>query len=128
MTYPRVALIEDDEAMRPLICALLEMEGYEVRSIGNLEPEEEILGELKSIRPDLILLDVNIHGKDSFHFVQKLKSTADFSHIKVLMSSGMALEDECRNVGADGFLLKPYMPDELIEKVDNLIGSIKLSG
>ncbi len=128
MEHPIVALIEDDETMHPLICALLEMEGYEVKSIRQLEPEDEVLHELSGLKPKLVLLDVNIHGKDSFRFVQKLKSQADFSNTKVLMSSGMALENECRDVGADGFLLKPYMPDELIEKVDTLIGSTKLRG
>jgi DNA-binding response OmpR family regulator len=122
MTPPKVTLIEDDETMRPLICALLEMEGFSVSSLHSLEPEDEVLQDLSAEQPDLVLLDVNIHGKDSFGFVQRLKSQAGLRGVKILMSSGMALEEECQKSGADGFLLKPYMPDELIEKVEKLIG------
>jgi len=116
-----VVLIEDDETMRTLLGELLRMEGYQVVSLGSIEPEDTVLSQLIEQEPDLVLLDVNIHGRDTFTFVRKLRSKREA--IRVLMSSGMPLESESINVGADGFLMKPFMPDELLRKVQHLVGS-----
>jgi len=68
-----------------------------------------------------VITDVFINGKGSFDFIEKLKQQDGCSQTKVLMSSGMAVEEECFLHGADGFLLKPYMPDELIMKINHLL-------
>lgn len=122
MSSPKVVLIEDDETMRTLLGELLRMEGYQVVSLGSIEPEDTVLNQLLDQKPDLVFLDVNIHGRDTFTFVQKLRSTRE--GIRVLMSSGMPLESESAAVGADGFLMKPFMPDELLTKVHNLLESV----
>lgn len=121
MSSPKVVLIEDDETMRTLLGELLRMEGYQVVSLGSIEPEEIVLSQLIEQKPDLIFLDVNIHGRDTFTFVRRLRSSQE--GIRVLMSSGMPLESESIDVGADGFLMKPFMPDELLGKVQHLLGS-----
>jgi len=121
MSSPKVILIEDDETMRTLLGELLRMEGYQVVSLGSIEPEDTVLSQLIEQEPDLVFLDVNIHGQDTFTFVRKLRSKREA--IRVLMSSGMPLESESINVGADGFLMKPFMPDELLRKVQHLLGS-----
>jgi DNA-binding response OmpR family regulator len=121
MSSPKVVLIEDDEAMRTLLGELLRMEGYQVVSLGSIEPEDTVLSQLIEQKPDLVFLDVNIHGRDTFTFVRKLRSKREA--IRVLMSSGMPLESESINVGADDFLMKPFMPDELLRKVHHLLGS-----
>lgn len=121
MSSPKVVLIEDDETMRTLLGELLRMEGYHVVSLGSIEPEDSVLSQLLEQEPDLVLLDVNIHGRDTFDFVRNLRSKR--KAIRVLMSSGMPLESESIKVGADGFLMKPFMPDELLNKVQHLLGS-----
>ncbi len=121
MSSQTVVLIEDDELMRSLLGELLRMEGYQVVSLGSIEPEDTVLNQLIEQKPDLVFLDVNIHGRDTFTFVRKLRSSRE--GIRVLMSSGMPLESESITVGADGFLMKPFMPDELLEKVHHLLGS-----
>ncbi len=121
MSSQTVVLIEDDELMRSLLGELLRMEGFQVVSLGSIEPEDTVLNQLIEQKPDLVFLDVNIHGRDTFTFVRKLRSSKE--GIRVLMSSGMPLESESITVGADGFLMKPFMPDELLEKVHRLLGS-----
>lgn len=121
MPSPKVVLIEDDETMRTLLGELLRMEGYQVVSLGSIEPEDTVLSQLIEQEPDLVFVDVNVHGRDTFTFVQKLRSKREA--IRVLMSSGMPLEFESIKVGADGFLMKPFMPDELLSKVQYLLGS-----
>jgi DNA-binding response OmpR family regulator len=107
--------------MRTLLAELLRMEGCQVVSLGSIEPEDTVLSQLLEQKPDLVCIDVNIHGRDTFPFVRKLRSKRE--GIRVLMCSGMPLEAESLGAGADGFLMKPFMPDELIRKVHHLLGS-----
>lgn len=123
MLGQRIIIIEDDNDMRPLMSTLLEMEGYQVVSFDNIQPEMQILNQIAKYNPDLVLMDVLIKGKSSFDFVKKLKQQSACNHAKILMSSGMAVEEECYRHGADGFLLKPYMPDELVLKINELLES-----
>jgi DNA-binding response OmpR family regulator len=121
MSSPKVVLIEDDDTMRTLLAELLSMEGYQVVSLGSIEPEDTVLRQLIEQKPDLVFMDVNIHGRRTFDFVERLRSTQ--AGIRVLMSSGMPVEAESMDVGANAFLMKPFMPDELLEKVHHLLGS-----
>lgn len=121
MSSPKVVLIEDDDTMRTLLAELLRMEGYQVVSLGSIEPEDTVLRQLIEQKPDLVFMDVNIHGRRTFDFVERLRSTQ--AGIRVLMSSGMPVEAESMDVGANAFLMKPFMPDELLEKVHHLLGS-----
>ncbi|GAB4475068.1 MAG: hypothetical protein Kow0088_11590 [Anaerolineales bacterium] len=107
--------------MRTLLGELLRIEGYQVVSLGSIEPEDTVLQQLIEQKPDLVFLDVNIHGRDTFDFVQRLRSAQD--GIRVLMTSGMPVEAESKHVGANGFLMKPFMPDELLNKVHHILGS-----
>ena len=121
MIGQRVIIIEDDHPIRQLMSALLEMEGFQIVSLDSIEPEDQTLKKVKLQHPDLVITDVFINGKGSFDFIEKLKQQDECSQTKVLMSSGMAVEEECLQHGADGFLLKPYMPDELIMKINHLL-------
>lgn len=120
MSSPKVVLIEDDETMRTLLGELLRMEGYQVVSMDSIEPEDTVLTQLIDQKPDVVFLDVNMNGRDTFAFLRKLRSKKE--GIRVLMSSGMPLETESINVGADGFLMKPFMPNELLTKLHHLLG------
>ncbi|MCS6908756.1 MAG: response regulator [Anaerolineales bacterium] len=121
MSPRKVVLIEDNQMMRNLLGELLRMEGHQVVSLASIEPEEAVIRELVDQKPDLVFLDVNLNGRDTFAFVQKLRSSC--GDIRVLMSSGMPLEAESLAVGADDFLMKPFMPDELLDKVRSLLGT-----
>ena len=49
--------------------------------------------------------------------LRTIRSDNRISDMRVLMTSGMDLKDQCVEAGADGFLLKPYMPDDLIQLI-----------
>jgi DNA-binding response OmpR family regulator len=50
-----------------------------------------------------------------------IRNDPDFKDIKILMSSGMDFTYQSMEEGADGFLLKPYMPDELIARIQEIL-------
>ena len=117
----KILLIEDDTTMLSLLGTLLEFEGYQVASLNGEADAENILQKMRGERPELILLDVHLPGVSGFELMRRMRVDDNLKSTKVLMSSGMNLSLECRQAGADGFILKPYMPEELVEKIRETI-------
>lgn len=111
-------LIEDDSTMVSLLTTLLDLEGFAVTA----PPNHHINSFLQAIieeRPQVALVDVNLRTGSGLDLVRQIRSEPEISEMKVLMSSGLDLKDECAEAGADGFILKPFMPDELIRMIHN---------
>ena len=111
----KIMLIEDDATMLSLLGTLLEFEGYQVASINGEANAENILQKMRGEKPELILLDVHLPGVSGFDLMRKMRVDDILMSTKVIMSSGMNLSLECSQAGADGFILKPYMPDDLVK-------------
>jgi CheY-like chemotaxis protein len=109
----KILIIEDNPTMLSLLKTLLELEGYHV-SIAAGETVGDILNSIHQENPDIALLDVYLKDISGMDVVKQLRQTETSKHTTVIMTSGMNLEEQCLKEGADGFLLKPYMPDDLI--------------
>jgi len=114
----KVLLIEDDPTMVSLLHTLLEIEGYEA---VQLESFDNVVESVRSIAPDVILMDVHLKNTDGLYLLESIRKESALEDIKVIMSSGMDFNDESYLKGANGFLLKPYMPDELVALIDQLL-------
>jgi CheY-like chemotaxis protein len=115
----KIILVEDDLTMRSLLKMLLELEGYVVAECDK-KTENEIITSIADEKPNVVLLDVHIHKINGIDVLKRIRSDPNSRELKVLMSSGMAMEEQCLKAGANGFLLKPYMPDDLLNKVRSL--------
>lgn len=109
----KVFLAEDDETMVTLLQTLLKIEGFETVSLDLAGGD--LLAELKKDIPELLLLDVNLPSENGLDVVRAMRADRQFANTRVIMASGMSLKDKCLENGADEFLLKPYMPDELVD-------------
>jgi CheY-like chemotaxis protein len=109
---PKILLLEDDRDMTMLLQTLLEIEGYQVRSY---DPKQPIVGQLEKEIPDLILLDVHLGGQDGIQILRALRQAPALGEVHVVMTSGINLTEECLNEGANAFIVKPYMPEHLLE-------------
>jgi len=110
----KILLVDDDPITKTLLKTLLEMEGF------NVVPWElgtDVLEKLQMEQPDLVVMDVNLNGLDGIEVLHDLRAEQKFHHIRVIMSSGMNYQEECHREGANAFLLKPYMPDDLIKVI-----------
>jgi DNA-binding response OmpR family regulator len=107
----KILLIDDDPQMVTLLTTLLEIEGFRVDSSDG---SGSVNAQIQESRPDLILLDVHLNEASGLDIVQTIRRDPDFATTTVVMSSGMDLAPECLEAGADYFLLKPYMPDDLL--------------
>jgi DNA-binding response OmpR family regulator len=115
---PKVLLIEDDKMMTTLLKTLLEIEGFQAGEYNGQE-QATLQETLTREKPDLILLDVHLRRVNGFDILQEIRADHRFQNIRVLMTSGMDLRTKCLESGADGFLLKPYMPDDLIRIIQH---------
>ncbi len=109
-----IMLAEDDLTMISLLKTLLGMEGYQVIA---LDTDADVYEAVRHERPDLLLMDVHLPHISGLEVLDHLRTDETVRGTRVLMTSGMNLEEECLAHGADDFLLKPYMPDDLLRKL-----------
>jgi CheY-like chemotaxis protein len=122
---PKVMIVDDDRTMVSLLKILLEMDGFEV---VNVTHGRDFLPNVREEKPDIVLLDVFLTNMDGKELVAEVRRSEDLSDLKVIMTSGMDLADQCAQAGADAFLLKPYTPEQLLqvlqENLENVGGNV----
>jgi DNA-binding response OmpR family regulator len=117
---PKIMLVEDDATMVSLLQTLLQMEGYQVVKMKE-ETLENILSIVRQEQPDLALVDVHLKELNGFDVLSALIKERGPAGMGVVMSSGMECRSQCLQNGADDFILKPYMPDDLITVIHNTL-------
>ncbi len=110
---PKIMLVEDDATMVSLLQTLLKMEGFQVVKMKD-ETLESIMSIVRQEEPDLALVDVHLKELNGFDILRNLLKERGPAGMGVVMSSGLECRSECLQYGADDFILKPYMPDDLI--------------
>jgi CheY-like chemotaxis protein len=115
-----VYIVEDDVIMVGLLKTLLDMEGYQVSTYVS-HPDLSIPEILNKMQPDVLLLDVNLRNMDGLEILQEIKKEPGLSGLKIIMTSGSDYQDICLRYGADNFILKPYMPDDLIKMIRDVV-------
>ena len=113
----KVLLIEDDPTMLSLLETLLEIEGFEVKIVNDYS---SILEHVESESPDLVLMDVHLKEIDGLEVLASLKKDQNLEKIKVIMASGLDYKNQSIQTGANDFIQKPFMPDELVSKIKRL--------
>jgi CheY-like chemotaxis protein len=59
-------------------------------------------------------MDVHLGGQSGMQILQEIRNHKDLEHVRVVMTSGLDVREQCIQSGANAFLLKPFMPDDLI--------------
>ena len=116
----RVLVVDDDEVIRRLIAVNLQLEGFEVETAVD---GQDCLDRVTDIAPDVITLDVMMPRLDGWETAIRLRRSPDTAHIKVVLITARAQEDDKTRgarVGADAYLTKPFDPNEMIRVVREL--------
>jgi DNA-binding response OmpR family regulator len=108
---PKVLLAEDDATMVSLLQTLLKMEGFDVLA---LDASSDVAAAVQREKPDALFMDVHLGGQSGMHILESIRRNQENADVRVIMTSGMNMKEECISRGADVFLLKPFMPDDLI--------------
>jgi DNA-binding response OmpR family regulator len=112
-----ILIAEDERDIRDLITFTLTYAGYEVLQATN---GEEALKIALAEKPDLILLDVRMPYMNGYEACIKIKSEESLQDLPVVFLSAKGQETEVQTglqAGAVEYILKPFSPDELIERV-----------
>ena len=112
----KVMLIEDDQTMVSLLTMLLNLEGYLVKTPTN-NHMDGILNDILRERPHIALVDVNLEEGNGLDLLREIRQAPTIMGTRVIMFSGLNLQEECIQAGADGFIQKPFIPDELIKLI-----------
>jgi len=118
---PIVLIVDDDERVREYVRVNLEMEGYSVREASSAE---QGLAVLEEVSPDLVLLDVMMPEVDGWEMLRRVQDRHGVGAIPVVMFSGKVDEESADDAavrGAQGFLGKPFDPQQLIEHAKQLL-------
>ena len=113
-----ILIVEDDEVTRARLAAYFEAESYRVSQSENGEGVDRMIAESAI---DVVLLDINLPGKDGLQLARELSEKSDVGIILVT-----ARDDEIDRIvgleiGADDYVTKPFNPRELLARVKNLI-------
>lgn len=116
----RVLVVDDDEVIRQLIAVNLTLEGFEVATACD---GQDCLDRVLDVDPDVITLDVMMPRLDGWETATKLRTNPSTTHIKVVLITARAQEDDKRRglgIGVDAYVTKPFDPSEMIQIVRDL--------
>ncbi len=109
--------VEDDASIRDIEVYALQSTGFDAKGF---EEGESFLEALETERPDLIILDVMLPGKDGIELLKILKASPKYMDIPVIMATAKGAEfDKVKglDLGADDYLVKPFGMMEMISRV-----------
>ena len=119
---PLVLVVDDSATSRLMIKTRLSMRGF---AVAEAATGAEALAAVKAQQPGLVLLDFFLPDMNGRQVLQALKQDPTTHAVPVVIVSGNDAEEDmraCRALGA-GFLLKPYEPEQLIERVQAAFGA-----
>ena len=118
----KILIVEDDPVARQIMHALLKSK-YEVFVVGDAMAA---VVQARNRQPDLVILDLGLPAGGGFTVLQRLKAMPALSMIPVLVVSGMDAATNRKkaiDAGADDFMQKPAPDDQLLAKIEQLIGA-----
>lgn len=112
-----ILVVEDDVAIRDMLCFSLKHSGFECLPVGDAE---QGFGLIKNQKPDLILLDWMLPGMDGIEFIRRLRANEFWANIPVIMLTAKGESEDLvkgLSVGADDYINKPFSPPELMARM-----------
>ena len=122
---PLILLAEDFEDARELYRDYLEFSGFNVLTANN---GREAIDQAVTVQPDIILMDASMPILDGWQATRELKANPTTKHIPVLALTAHAFDDarrEAKDVGCDGFVTKPCLPDDLVTRIRAVLEPVK---
>ena len=113
----RIAVVEDEEAVRTMMVRFLELRGHEATGYGRLR---EAWSALEGLPPELLIVDLRLPDGSGLDLVARMRG-AHGQGFPILILSGLDREDDFKRgfaAGADDYLRKPFLPDELLAKCE----------
>ncbi len=117
----KILIAEDEPDIRELVAFMLRFAGYEVMAASN--GEEAVQAATHDI-PDLVLMDVRMPRMTGYDACRIMKANPNLHDVPVVFLSAKGQEAEIQSgleAGAEEYLLKPFSPDELTNRVRTIL-------
>src|SRR4030042_904934 len=115
MVKKKILVVDCEQDMVKALEVRLKANGYQVVFASDTVQAFTIANQEN---PDLILLDIMIPGGGGFVVAERLKQSAATHHIPIIFLTAIpGGEERAYKLGASGYIMKPYQPEELIEAV-----------
>lgn len=117
----RILIAEDEPDIRELVAFTLRFAGHEVVATSN---GEEALQQASQMIPDIILMDVRMPKMTGYDACRAMKADPALMDIPVVFLSAKGQDAEIQaglDAGAEEYLLKPFAPDQLVERVKAIL-------
>jgi two-component system cell cycle response regulator DivK len=121
-TVKTVLIVEDNELNMKLFNDLLETQGYRVVQIDN---GGEAMEAVRTHRPDLILMDIQLPGKSGLEVTKELKADPELGSIPIIAVTAFAMksdEERIRAGGCEDYLAKPITVPTFLQTVKRYLG------
>jgi two-component system phosphate regulon response regulator PhoB len=117
----KILVVEDEQAIREMVCLALNQAGYECREAADTgAAQQQLLTEL----PDLILLDWMLPGMSGIDYARKLRTDRLTREVPIIMLTARTQEEDKvkgLDTGADDFITKPFSTRELVARIKALL-------
>jgi DNA-binding response OmpR family regulator len=119
---PVVYIVDDDPLILSFVQAALAPAGYQVTSFRNADA---VVLASQAAAPTLFMLDIRMPGMDGVELLGRLRQIESCRAAPVIMLTGGGRLDRivlAMSAGADGYLMKPFTPEQVLAKVQELLG------
>ncbi|MAD44070.1 MAG: two-component system response regulator TorR [Oceanospirillaceae bacterium] len=117
-----IMIVEDDLASRSLLVSYFQKEGYKV---SETEQADDLVSRVEAEQIDLVLLDINLPGKDGLTLTRELRAASRVGVILVTSKVDEIDRIVGLELGADDYVTKPFNPRELLVRAKNLLWRVK---
>jgi len=117
----RILIAEDEPDIRELVAFTLRFAGHEVTATAN---GEDALHQAAEMIPDIIIMDVRMPKMTGYDACRAMKADVKLKDIPVVFLSAKGQDAEIQtglDVGAEEYLLKPFAPDQLAERIKAIL-------
>ena len=114
LTGSRILVIDDDAALAEMLQIVLQASGFETAWVGR---GDEALDAFRRHRPDLVLLDLMLPGRDGVDVCRDLRAESDVPIVMLTAKSDTSDVVEGLEAGADDYVAKPFKTQELLARV-----------
>jgi two-component system cell cycle response regulator DivK len=118
----KVLVIEDNDQNLYLVTFILEKNGYQVHSARDGREGVELAA---AVKPDLILLDIQLPGMDGYAVAGKLRGNPDLAKVPIIAVTSYAMagdREKALAAGCTGYMEKPINPGTFLRQVESHLG------
>lgn len=118
MNNPLIMVVDDEWLNRELLESYLQFQDYRVMLAYN---GEEALQLARDTPPDVAVIDVRLAGMSGYEVCRQLKQGDTTRNVRVILMSGLPSDKEAIAAGADDFIDRSVLTDELADRIEQLL-------